>query len=482
MKHYSRVALIAAVASVVALLLITAFFYRVPLASWILANSAEKASQAGQGHAGHNEGASANPEERKVLYWYDAMNPAHHSDKPGKAPDGMDLVPVYAEPQAAPGEKKALYWYDAMNPAMRTDRPGKAPDGMDLVPMYAETNESMANMPPGTVKISATKQQLIGVRTGVVEREPMKRTIRTVAQVQVDETKIARIHVKIAGWIEQVNVDYIGKLVRKGEPLFSLYSPDLVATQNEYLIARRAEKDLGSSPFTEVSKGSETLLEAARERLRLWDISEDQIKKLDETGQVSRTVTMYSPIDGFVMKREAFERTYVTQETELYEIADFSTVWVDAQIFEYEVPYVKVGQPAVMRLSYFPGKSYKGKIVYIYPTVDPVTRTVKVRLEFPNPDFELKPDMFAEVQLDISYGTQVFVPQEAVLDSGTEQIVFVVLGDGYFEPRKVQLGPRLEDRIVILSGVKPGEKIVTSGNFLIDSESRLKNAMAGMQH
>jgi RND family efflux transporter MFP subunit len=482
MKPYSRVALIAAVASVVALLLITAFFYRVPLASWILANSAEKASQAGQGHAGHNEGASANPEERKVLYWYDAMNPAMHSDKPGKAPDGMDLVPVYAEPQAAPGEKKVLYWYDAMNPAMRTDRPGKAPDGMDLVPMYAETNESMANMPPGTVMISAIKQQLIGVRTGVVEREPMKRTIRTVAQVQVDETKIARIHVKIAGWIEQVNVDYIGKLVRKGQPLFSLYSPDLVATQNEYLIARRAEKDLGSSPFTEVSKGSETLLEAARERLRLWDISEDQIKKLDETGQVSRTVTMYSPIDGFVMKREAFERTYVTQETELYEIADFSTVWVDAQIFEYEVPYVKVGQPAVMRLSYFPGKSYKGKIVYIYPTVDPVTRTVKVRLEFPNPDFELKPDMFAEVQLDISYGTQVFVPQEAVLDSGTEQIVFVALGDGYFEPRKVQLGPRLEDRIVILSGVKPGEKIVTSGNFLVDSESRLKNAMAGMQH
>jgi Cu(I)/Ag(I) efflux system membrane fusion protein len=426
---------------IAALLLIAAIFYRVPFASWVLANADTKTSQTDAVHAGHDQRTSTKP-----------------------------------------GERKVLYWYDSMNPSMRSGKPGKAPDGMDLVPMYAEANESMTNMPPGTVMVSATKQQLIGVRTGVVERGPLNRTIRAVAQVQMDQTRIARIHVKIAGWVEKVDVDFIGKLVRKGQPLFSLYSPDLVATQNEFLIARRAEKDLSSSPFTEVSKGSETLLEAARERLRLWDISDDQVKKLDETGQVSRTMTMYSPIDGFVMKREVFERTYVTPETELYEIANFSTVWVDAEIFEYEVPYVKVGQPATMHLSYFPGKVYAGKVTYIYPTVDRVTRTVKVRLEFPNPDFELKPDMFAEVQLDISYGTQVFVPQEAVLDSGTEQIVFVALADGYFEPRKVQVGPRLEDRVVILSGLKPGEKIVTSGNFLIDSESRLKNAMAGMQH
>jgi Cu(I)/Ag(I) efflux system membrane fusion protein len=439
-RHYKMIGIGLAL-GIVALLLIVAFFYRVPLASWVLANADRENSQTVAGHAGHDQSTSAIPTERKVLYWYDPMNPANRSDKPGKAPDGMDLVP-----------------------------------------MYSESSESMANMPPGTVMISATKQQLIGVRTGAVERGALNRTIRTVAQVQVDQTRIARIHVKIAGWVEKVEVDFIGKLVRKEQPLFSLYSPDLVATQNEYLIARRAEKVLSSSPFTEVSKGSEALLEAARERLRLWDVSDDQVKKLDETGQVSRTMTMYSPIDGFVMKREVFERTYVTPETELYEIADFSTVWVDAEIFEYEVPYVKVGQPATMRLSYFPGKTYAGRIVYIYPTVDPVTRTVKVRLEFPNPDFELKPDMFAEVQLDISYGTQVFVPQEAVLDSGTEQVVFVALGDGYFEPRKVRLGARLEDRIVILSGLKPGEKIVTSGNFLIDSESRLKNAMAGMQH
>jgi RND family efflux transporter MFP subunit len=173
---------------------------------------------------------------------------------------------------------------------------------------------------------------------------------------------------------------------------------------------------------------------------------------------------------------------YLTPETELYELVDLSTVWVNAEIYEYEVPYVKVGQPATMTLTYLPGKTYRGKIVYIYPTVDPTTRTVKVRLEFANPDFDLKPEMFAEVQLNVSYGAQISVPQEAVLDSGTEQIVFVVLGDGYFEPRKVQLGPHLDDSVVVSSGLKPGEKIVTSGNFLIDSESRLKSAMSGMKH
>lgn len=505
-RYFKRVGAVVGIGSLV-LVLIGVYLYRVPIASWILATSQEKTSEASAGHAGRGQMAGGKAAGRKVLYWYDMMNPEHHYDKPGKAPDGMDLEPKYADETAstsnsgmenmpgmdmsqnrdttkatAHGERKILYYYDAMNPGMRSDKPGKAPDGMDLVPMYADTGEAMANMPPGTVMISSTKQQLIGVRTDVVTKESLNRAIRTVAQVQVDETKIARIHVKIPGWVDEIYVDFIGKLVRKGQPLFSFYSPDLVATQQEYLIARRAQKDLSTAPFAEVSKGSETLLQAARERLRLWDISDEQIRKLDETGQVSRTMTMYSPADGFVMKREVYEKMYLTPETELYELADLSTVWVNAEIYEFEVPYVKVGQPASMTLSYFPGKTYKGRVLYIYPTVDPTTRTVKVRLEFPNPGFDLKPDMFAEAQLNISYGTQVSVPQAAVLDSGTEQIVFVALGDGYFEPRKVQLGPRLDDRIVVLSGLKPGEKIVSSGNFLIDSESRLKNAMGGMKH
>jgi RND family efflux transporter MFP subunit len=489
MNRYAKVIKIAAGIVVASAVLLGGARYRVGLATWVLASSGDQASH------DHSSQATA-PGEKRVLYWYDVMNPEFHSDKPGKAPDGMDLVPKYAEEAgsqnhaghaaggtgAVPAGKKILYWYDGMNPAFRSNKPGKAPDGMDLIPMYADSEQSMAEMPAGTVKISSTKQQLIGVRTDTVKRESLKRTIRAVAQVQIDETKIARIHVKIAGWVDKVHVDFIGKLVRKGQPLFSLYSPDLVATQQEFLIARRAEKDLASAPFQEVSKGAETLLQAARQRLRLWDMSDEQIRQLEETGEVSRTTTMYSPIDGFVLKREVFERTYITPETELYEIADFSTVWVNAEVYEYEVPYVKVGQSAQMTLSYFPGKAYAGNIVYIYPTVDPMTRTVKVRLEFPNPSFELKPDMFADVQLNIGYGTQTVVPQEAVLDSGSEQVVFVAMGDGYFEPRRVQLGPRLEDRVVVLSGLKAGETIVTSGNFLIDSESRLKNAMAGMKH
>ena len=439
-RYFNRVMAVVST-GILAMLFVVVYLYRVPIASWVLAASQERASEASGGHAGHGQMAGSKAAERKVLYWYDAMNPGRHYDKPGKAPDGMDLVP-----------------------------------------MYAESSGAMSEMLPGTVMISPTKQQLIGVRTDTVKRESVNRTIRAVAQVQIDETKIARIHVKIPGWVDQIYVDFVGKLVRKGQPLFSFYSPDLVSTQQEYLIALRAQKALGTSPFLEVSKGSETLLQATRERLRLWDISDDQLKKLDETGQASRDITMYSPVDGFVTKREVYEKMYLQLETELYELVDLSTVWVNAEIYEFEVPYVKVGQPATMSLSYFPGRTYTGKVAYIYPTVDPTTRTVKVRLEFSNPDFDLKPDMFAEAQLNISYGTQVFVPQEALLDAGTEQIVFVALGDGYFEPRKVQLGARLDGRIIVLFGVKPGEKIVTSGNFLIDSESRLKSAMGGMKH
>lgn len=483
MKRLGTILKISATSVAFGALVLVGVHYRSFVSAFAETGPSAPSSHEHLAHAGPAQQAGS--PERKVLYWYDMMNPEFHSDKPGRAPDGMDLVPKYADEDGQPGqpaERKILYYYDGMNPAFRSDKPGKAPDGMDLVPMYADGEESTASMPAGMVKISATKQQLIGVRTEAVKREPLSRTIRAVAQVQIDETKIARIHVKIAGWVEKVQVDFIGKLVGKGQPLFSLYSPDLMATQQEYLIARRAQKDLGTSPFAEVSRGSETLLQAARERLRLWDMSEEQIQKLDETGEVSRTTTMYSPIDGFVLKREVFERTYITPETELYEIADFSTVWVNAEVYEYELPYVRVGQAARMSLSYFPGKNYTGKVVYINPTVDPITRTVRVRLEFPNREFELKPDMFADVEMQIAYGTQTVVAQEAVLDSGSEQVVFVALENGYFEPRKVVAGPRLGDRIVILSGLKPGETIVSSGNFLIDSESRLKSSMGGMKH
>jgi Cu(I)/Ag(I) efflux system membrane fusion protein len=438
-------------------------------------------------HSGQKQATSG---ERKVLYWYDAMSPHHHYDKPGKAPDGMDLVPMYADQATSPaqsttgaaskGERKILYWYDAMIPQRRYGKPGKASDGMDLVPKYAE--EQAASMAPGSVMISADKQQLIGVRTAEAKREILSRDVRTTGQIVADETRIAHVHVKINGFIDKVFVDYIGQPVKKGQPLFTLYSPDLVSTQEEYLIAKRSEKTLGGSPFAEVAQGSQSLLRSTRERLKLWDISDEQIKKLDESGEVSRALTFYSPITGFVTDRKAFPQTSVNPDTELYTVSDLSTIWVNADIFEYEVPFVKVGQRAEMQLSYYPGKKWNGRVSFIYPTVDPTTRTVKVRLEFPNPDFQLKPQMFADVQLKVSYGNQIVVPQEAVLDSGKEQTVFVAHEGGYFEPRKVTTGAKLDGKVVVLSGIRAGETVVTSGNFLVDSESRLKSATGSMQH
>jgi RND family efflux transporter MFP subunit len=440
--------------------------------------------------AGGQQGGSG---EKKVLYWYDAMDPQHHYDKPGKAPDGMDLVPAYAD-QAAPAvsgaqdstnvagtssqSRKILYWYDPMHPAYKADKPGIAPDcGMTLVPKYA--GDDLANMPAGTIIIPEDKQTLAGVRTAVVERKALIREIRTTAQIVADESRISHVHVKVGGYIDRVFVDYVGQLIKKGEPLFTLYSPDLVSTQEEYLIAKRGDATLGAAPFKDVAKGAQSLLDSTRQRLKLWDITDEQIRKLDETGKVERDLTFYSPVTGFVTDRKAFPQTSVTPDTELYTVSDLSSVWATADIYEYEVPFVHVGQHVSFTLSYYAGKSYSGTITYIYPTVDPQTRTVKVRVDIPNPNFALKPQMFADAQLKVNYGVQIVVPQEAVLDSGKEQQVFVVHDGGAFEPRKVTLGPVIDGNVAVLSGLKPGEKVVTSGNFLIDSESRMKSSAGG---
>ena len=385
-----------------------------------------------------------------------------------------------ASPKPASGERKILYWYDPMHPSYKSDKPGTAPDcGMDLVPKYeGEANEDTAE---GTVNVTPSRQQLMGVRTATVEQKPLVRDIRTTAQVVPDETRIAHIHVKVPGYVDKVYVDFVGQLVKKGQPVFTLYSPDLVATQHEYLIAKRGERTLGGAPYQEVSQGAQSLLRSARERLKLWDISDEQIRKLDETGEVSKTLTIYSPITGFVTDRKVFPQVSVTPDMDLYVVSDLSTIWANADIYEYELPFVKVGQRAQLRLSYYPGKTYSGRITYIYPSLDPTTRTAKARIEIANPNFDLKPQMFADVQLRVDYGRRIVVPQDAVLNSGNEQTVFVARDGGNFEPRKVTLGPAVDGNVVILSGLKTGETIVTSGNFLIDSESRMKSATAGMQ-
>lgn len=418
----------------------TAYYFRGSITAWIKARTSGEASVAAAQHEGH--GGAPSKGERKILYWVDPMHPIYKSDKPGTAPDC----------------------------------------GMDLVPVYADEGPEADNVPEGAVRISAQKLQRIGVTYGEVARQPLSKTIRTVGRVTYDETKISRIHTKIEGWLEDVFVDYTGKLVEKNQPLVSIYSPELVSTQQEFLIARKAKDYLGNNPLKDVSSGALSIYESAKDRLRLWDISDEQIKELEERGKPSRTLTLYAPTNGFVLNRNAFPKQRVTPDTELYAIADLSTVWVLADVYEYEMPMIQLGQTATMNLSYFPGKTFTGKVTYIYPQLDNTTRTLKVRLEFPNPDFQLKPDMFTNVEFRIDYGMQLSVPEEAVLDSGSEQIVFIAHDGGYFESRKVQLGGKVDGRVIVLKGLKAGEKIVTSGNFLIDSESRLKSGMGAMGH
>lgn len=342
------------------------------------------------------------------------------------------------------------------------------------------TASSTNGVPQTAVRITPEKQQLIGVQYGMVENQSLSKSLRAVGRAAFDETKMVRINPKIEGWIEDVYVDFTGKLVNKGQPLLSIYSPDLVQTQEEYLLALKNRKQLGESPFGEAVNFSESLVQSAKRRLQLWDVTDAQIKELEARGTPSRTMTLYAPASGFVMQRNAFPKQRIMPDTELYQLADLSDIWIVADIYEFEAADVKLGQPATVTLSSFPGRTFSGKITYIYPQVDNTTRTLKVRIELSNRGFLLKPDMYAEVTLNISYGNRLVVPQEAVLDSGSEQLVYVALADGYFEPRKIQIGPKVEDKYVVLNGLQAGERIVTSGNFLIDSESKLKSATSGM--
>jgi RND family efflux transporter MFP subunit len=382
-------------------------------------------------------------------------------------------------------EKKPVRYHCPMHPNYISERPGDCPIcGMKLVPVEEteiETPKAQAVVEGyTTVKITPEKQQLIGVTFGAVERKDVIRIIRTVGRVTYDETRLVDVNTKFSGWIEELYVDYTGKEVKKGEPLMAIYSPDLVSTQEEYLLALRTRESVKASKYEEVRSGGDALVEAAKRRLLYWDITEEQIKELENSGKSSKTMVLNSPIYGYVIEKMAFKGKYVMAGENLYRIADLSTVWVYADIYEYEVSYVEIGQEADVNLSYYPGKTFVGKVSYIYPYVEPMTRTVKVRMEFQNSTGELKPGMYAQVMLNIEYGEQLIVPKAAIMDSGTRQIAFVDKGGGFLEPREVKLGARGEDEIIVLSGLDEGERVVTSGNFLIDSESKLKAAIGGM--
>ena len=333
---------------------------------------------------------------------------------------------------------------------------------------------------PGTVQITPERQQLIGVKFGTVEMKPLEKVIRTVGRVDYDEKRLVTVSLKIGGWIEDLYVDFTGRYVKQGEPLLTIYSPELVSTQEEYLLALRARKDLVKSPFPEVAGSGASLAESAKRRLKLWDISDDQIKELEESGQVKKTLTLHSPFSGFVLEKAAYRGMNVMPGVALFKLADLSVVWLYADIYEYELPFIRLGQQASIQLSYIPGETFTGKAIYIYPSLNPETRTAKVRFEIPNSHERFKPEMYANVEIKVHLGQKLAVPEGAIIDTGLRQMAIVDKGSGYFEPREVKVGAKVDNYYEVIKGLKAGERVVTSANFLIDSESKLKEALAGV--
>ena len=427
--------------------------------------------------------------EGKTKYWRCPMHPQIVREAPGKCPIcGMDLVPVQAEeapapaaaapgaPAAAPKERKIKYWVSPMDPGYVRDKPGKAPCGMDMVPVYEDAGEEA----PGTIKVSGATLQSMGVRTAKVEVRPLSRLTLAVGLVNFNERNLSTVTTKVNGWLERLYVNATGDPVRKGQALVSIYSPELVSSQEEYLQAVRNLKAMKNSPVKEMADGAKRLAEASRRRLAYFDISAAQIDDLERTGQVKKNLTLASPANGIVTKRMVTQGMYVQAGMPLLEVADLSTVWVDADIYQYELPWIKVGQPVTMTLDYMPGETFPGKIDYIYPYLKEATRTAKVRLRFANPGLKLKPEMFAQVKIESPVSKPaVVVPMEAVLDTGLKQHVFIALGQGRFEPREVKLGVYGDGNNVreVISGLSGGEEVVTSAQFLLDSESRFREAI-----
>ena len=336
-----------------------------------------------------------------------------------------------------------------------------------------------AGPPRGDINIDAQRQQRIGVRLATVSREPLSAVLRTTGTVRYDETRMADVNVKLDGWIRDLYVDYTGQLIRKGQPLFTLYSPDLLATQSEYVLALKTREQMQSSPVADARDYAERLVEAARERLRLWDLPPEEIAALEKTREPREVITFRAPVSGHVLEKQALKGMRVMPGQTLYKVADLSVVWVEADIYEQEMPLARVGQAATVTLDAYPGESFTGRAIYIYPFVEENTRTVKMRFQFANARGRLKPGMFANVEMRGDGGAGLIVPADAVLDSGKQQIVFVAQGEGMFTPREVTIGRRLGERTEILSGVKEGEQVAVGATFFLDSESQLR---AGLQN
>lgn len=391
------------------------------------------------------------------------------------------------------GSKDVAQYHCPMHPTFVQDGPGSCPIcGMDLVPVpkaaadsaraAVEPDEGRTATPGGrpthaTVHIGTDAANLAGVRTTPAVRGRLSRAVRAVGTVVADETRTHEVHTRMSGWVESLSVDFTGQLVRKGDPLLALYSPELVASQDEYVRARRAAVRFAESSLPEVRQGADDLVTSARERLLSFDVPARLVERLDAGGEAQRTVTLDAPTSGFVTSKDVFAGSRVEPDMTLFTISDLSRIWVDAAVYEQEAPLVRVGQTAVVTLPYDPAFQSPGRVSYIYPTLDPATRTIRVRVELANPDLALKPGMYTNVDLGIESAEGVLIPEDAVLDSGVRQVVFVATGEGVFEPREVTLGLRSDGQVQVLAGVAESEQVVVRANFLLDSESRLRSAI-----
>lgn len=391
---------------------------------------------------------------------------------------GNDNASKAAVQGLAQEQNEPLFYRNPMNPDVTSPIPAKDSMGMDYVPVYADNEASKVL---GTVKIDPVVVQNIGVRTAIAKQTSISRTIRAVGRVDFDEQRMSRMHPKVEGWIEEIRVDKTGQTVAKGDILLSIYSPKLVSTQQEYLLALNNLSTLSKSPFDEIRRGAEQLVKSSRQRLQLLDVPEHQIEELERTLAIQKTLHIHSDVSGTVIRIGSRQGQFVTPKTELYMMVDLNQVWVYADVYEYELPWVKLGDEVEMTLASVPGKTFTGALSYIYPYAESKTRTTKVRLIFDNSDLLLRPNMFAELNIHSDpLDDVVVIPAEAVIRSGDRTQVFVVRGPGKFEPRIVTLGIESGGRVAVLAGVDAGDEVVTSAQFLVDSESKLREATAKM--
>lgn len=371
-----------------------------------------------------------------------------------------------------------LWWHYhriAPAPSVQQAAPQIAPTNSDM----ADTNPGQASseMPLSPVQLTPQRMQSIGVKLGTAQIKTVNTELRTTGNVEVDERRLATVQARFPGWIRKVFVDATYDYVRKGQPLFTIYSPDLVTTEQEYLLAKKNQQRLQNSSVSGVSLGADSLVSAARERLQQWEIPESEIAKLESTGKVITDLTINSSVSGYITERNALPNMYVQPESKLYTVADLSTVWVYAQVFQTDVGRIKRGDAVTVTVDSYPGRTFRGRVDFILPQVDMNTRTVRVRLVFSNPGLLLKPGMFVGVVLKAPVGKGVTIPASSIFHSGTRNLVFVNKGEGNFEPREVELGSRVGDDVMVLQGLKAGESLVTSANFLIDSEAQLQAAV-----